>query len=364
MRKSRRFISSRLFFSLIVIALTGCSQAQFEPTAGPGIEVKISGTPLPSSPTSALSPDPEESITEEPVWRPEPTDTIKAPLRLNLADIPGEILCSIYPEGDIGMIRVDGSEMTILLEASYEVVINDNRRATWLPGGKGFSYTVDDFSQTEIWVADSLGGPGQFLLDDVATYSSHTWSPDGRAIAYVSTNNQIVIFNLDTQTSFQLTDDHFRNAADPVWSPDGSQIAFSATESGSPSIYIIGVDGTDLIHFTEHEGADEDPAWSPDGTKIAFSSTRDGDHIKDIFVIDLDLDTEEEGNTPRQLTFDDTLDINPYWSPDGQYIVYAAHAFGAAHATLFIIDQDGTSRAQLTDENTYHHPQWRPGSAP
>ena len=250
--------------------------------------------------------------------------------------------------------------MSILLEASYDKVISDNRRATWLPDGKRFSYTVDDFSQAEIWVADGLESPGQLLLGDAATYSSHAWSPDGRSVAFVSTSNQIGIYNVDTQTTFNLTDDHVRSAADPAWSPDGTRIAFSGLEQGNQDIYLIDVDGTNLIRLTTHEGTDQYPSWSPDGNKIVFSSSRDGDHIKDIFLIDLSLNTEGEGNAPNQLTFDDTLDINPDWSHDGQYIVYAAHTFGAEHATIFIIDQDGSKRAQLTRENTYHYPQWRP----
>jgi Tol biopolymer transport system component len=360
MRKSMRFIYIGLMICLTGITVAGCSQTLSEPTEAPVIEGKITSTSLPPSPTPALGAETEKSITDEPAWTPEPTSTVKPPLRLNPEDIQGEILCSIYPEGGIGLFKADGSELTILLEGSSSMEINDNRHAMWLPGGKGFSYTVDDFTQAEIWVTNTQGGPGQALVEDVATYSSHTWSPDGRSIAYVSTQNQISIYNLDTQTSIELTDDHFRTAVDPDWSPDGTQIAFSGAISGSPDIYLIDVDGTDLIRATTHEGVDQAPAWSPDGTKIVFSSTRDGDHINDIFVIDLSPNTEVEGNTPRQLTFDDTLDINPDWSPDGQYIVYAAHTFGAAHATLFIINQDGTRRFQLTKDNTYHYPQWRP----
>jgi Tol biopolymer transport system component len=250
--------------------------------------------------------------------------------------------------------------MTILLEMAGNVGINDNRHVNWLPGGNGYSYTVDDFSTAEIWVRDNLENPGQLFLDDVASNSAHTWSPDGRSLAYVSTSNQIFLHNLDSQTRSPLTGDQFRSAADPAWSPDGAQIAFSGSESGRTNIYLISVDGKDLIRLTDHPGVDQSPAWSPDGSKIIFSSTRDGDHIKDIYVIVPNEGTEEEGNIPLQLTDDDTLDINPDWSPDGQYIVYAAHTLGAAHATLFIIDQEGTARLQLTEENTYHYPQWRP----
>jgi TolB protein len=281
-------------------------------------------------------------------------------LPLSLDADQGEILCSIYPEGDIGSVKADGSEMTILMDTPASLDIYDNRHAAWLPDGNRFSYTLDDFIQAEIWVANVQGSKAQFLLGDVAADSSHSWSPDGQSIAYVATSNQIILYNLATQTSFQLTEEPFRLASAPDWSPDGSRIAFSAIEGSNQDIYLIDIAGTNLVRVTISAEADQSPAWSPDSTKIVFSSTRDGDQIKDLFVIDLSQGTEAEGNIPKQLTFADTLDIDPDWSPDGQYIVYAAHTLGAGHATLFIMDVNGERRFQLTKENTYHSPRWRP----
>jgi len=272
----------------------------------------------------------------------------------------GTILFSLYPDGDIGTMNANGRNQQTLLDMAMGSSINNNRYATWLPDGSGVSYTVDDFVQAEIWLMDSHGDDPQFLLGQVASYSSHAWSPDGKLLAYVSTQHQISLYNLANQTATPLTEGNLDLEGDPDWSTDGSRIAFSATESGNQDIYIINVDGTHLIRVTNHPRDDQYPDWSPDDTKLAFSSTRDGDHIKDIFVIDLNQGTEGDGNTPDQLTFEETLDIDPDWNPDGASIVYAAHTFGASHATLFIIDAKGQGRRQLTEENFYFYPQWQP----
>jgi Tol biopolymer transport system component len=293
------------------------------------------------------------------VW---PSDSVSNPTAVPVSDIDSrEILFSVYPNGDIGIMNSDGSNLQILLDTPPNLAINDNRHASWLPNGNGISYTVDDFSgNAEIWIMDSQGDNPQLLLEDVLTDSTHAWSPDGRKIAYVSRNHQIMLFDRVSQTLTPLTDGSFRSEDDPDWSSNGSMIAFSAREGGNQDIYVINSDGSDLARVTIHPGTDQHPDWSTDGTKIVFSSTRDDDRIKDIFVIDLTQGMEEDGNTPVQITFDDTLDIDPDWSTDGGRIVYAAHDFGAAHATFFIMDVNGRNQTQLTRENTYHSPQWRP----
>jgi Tol biopolymer transport system component len=272
----------------------------------------------------------------------------------------GEILFSVYPDGDIGLVDADGSNEKILLDAPMDLGFNTNRHASWLPDGSGISYTVDDFTQAEIWVMDSDGGNQHFLIGGAASNSSHCWSPDGSMLAYVSTRFRINLYNMTNNEQISLTDGSLSLEGDPDWSLDGSQIAFSATAGGNQDIYIINADGTGLVRVTNHPASDKYPDWSPDGTMIVFSSPRDGDTIDDIFVIDITQGMEEDGNIPLQLTFGETFDVDPDWNWDGSIIVYAAHHAGASHATLFLINATGGSSYQLLRENTYHFPQWRP----
>jgi hypothetical protein len=291
-----------------------------------------------------------------------PTDTAATPAitPTTRATIPqtGEILFSAYPEGDIYVMNADGSDWRILLDRRKSGDIYSDRLARWHPDGQSVSYVIDDFAQAEIWVMQEDGSDQRLLVGGVAPMTSHSWSPDGTRIAYVSTEHDICIVNLADQTVTKLTGEDLREEQDPDWSPDGRMLAFSATQGGNHDLYVINVDGTALTRITSHGAKDKHPDWSPDSTRIAFSSPLRNVRFPDILVIDLSQGTEEEGNAPVPLTADDALDVYPDWSPDGSRIAYLSHELGAGHGIIFVIDAQGQTRVQLTD-NYYHSPRWR-----
>lgn len=80
----------------------------------------------------------------------------------------------------------------------------------------------------------------------------------------------------------------------PAWSPDGKQIAFQSSNNNNIDIYVMKVDGTDRHRLTRDPAHDRYPSWSPDGKKILFYSERDGN--SEIYVMDA------HGNNQRNLT--------------------------------------------------------------
>jgi serine/threonine protein kinase/Tol biopolymer transport system component len=153
-------------------------------------------------------------------------------------------------------------------------------------------------------------------------------------VAFASTRlglPQIFLVNMDGTDLLQITDME-QGACQPSWSPDGLQLVFISPCGGrgefyepiynESSLYTINADGTGLNQLTQSPGSDFDPAWSPDGEQIAFTSVRDG--FRQIYTLDVDsLDVTLLTNTA-----DSIESSQPAWSPDGSRIAYTVKRVG------------------------------------
>lgn len=97
-------------------------------------------------------------------------------------------------------------------------------------------------------------------------------------------------------------------------------------------------------------------SWSPDGDQVAYVKYRYGEHSSLIWGIRVvDIETGKgEWLTPRNLRSG-----HPDWSPDGQRILFVAHAGGTSN--LFTVSPNGGDLEQLTsysDDTQIMTPRW------
>src|SRR5213076_1836382 len=108
------------------------------------------------------------------------------------------------------------------------------------------------------------------------------WSPDGKEIAFVTTDHSLWVSGADGRQKRRLLQAAGNYLFHPAWSPDGEWIAFSSGRDGDPEIYKIRPDGDDLTRLTRSAGIDCRPKWSPDGRWLVFTSNRTGND--DLFL--------------------------------------------------------------------------------
>ena len=215
---------------------------------------------------------------------------------------------------DIYVMNTDGTNPINLTQSAKRM----DSGATWSPDGKQIAFTSTEHFHANVWLMDADGGnPRNLTNHDAGDRSGGSgapdWSPNGNQIAFSSLrdgNWEIYVMNADGANPINLTN-HPAKDGRPDWSPDGNRIAFTSDRDGNLEIYVMNANGTNPINLTNHPDEDNHASWSPDGTRIAFDSLRDRDrdYNWEIYVMNAD------GTNPIRLTQNRDWDINPSWGP-------------------------------------------------
>ena len=145
-------------------------------------------------------------------------------------------------------------------------------------------------------------------------------------------------------------------AAANAATPDRDErIVFASTRypATNQELYSVAASGTGLVRLTWSETTEQHPDWSPDGSVIAFGSFAEG--RQSVHVINHD------GSGERRLSPGgyESDDMEPAWSPDGSRIAFASTRpyNGAWH--IWVMDADGSGLTQVTGAFSTS-PAWSP----
>lgn len=143
--------------------------------------------------------------------------------------------------------------------------------------------------------------------------------------------------------------------AEASYSPDGKRIVFCSLRDAYPKsrlspkelkqlevdsayfgeIYLMNADGSDQIRLTDSPGYDGGPFFTPDGQHIVWRHfTPDGSQA-DIYTMRLD------GSGVRRLTDFDSMSWAPYFHPSGAYVIFASNKLGFSNFELYLVDARG-----------------------
>ena len=143
--------------------------------------------------------------------------------------------------------------------------------------------------------------------------------------------------------------------AEASYSPDGKHIVFCSLRDAYPKsqlsakelkqlevepayfgeIYLMNADGSDQKRLTDWPGYDGGPFFTPDGQHIVWRHfTPDGSQA-DIYTMRLD------GSGVRRLTDFDSMSWAPYFHPSGAYVIFASNKLGFSNFELYLVDAWG-----------------------
>jgi Tol biopolymer transport system component len=164
---------------------------------------------------------------------------------------------------------------------------------------------------------------------------------------------EIYATDLDGGAMVRLTDARGYDA-EGSYSPDGRYIAFASNRhaygepldgeererfeqdpSSQMDIYLMRADGTDVRRLTDAPGYDGGPFFSPDGQRIVWRRFTPDHTVAEVYTMRLD------GSDVRQVTHLGAMSWAPYYHPSGDYIVFATNLHGFGNFELYLVDADG-----------------------
>lgn len=127
-------------------------------------------------------------------------------------------------------------------------------------------------------------------------------------------------------------------------------IAFYSNRDGNIDIYIMSPDGSDQRRVTFNESIDDSPDWSPEGSQIVFISSRDDSNpsvcgtncFYQLYIINTD------GSGEHKLIETEFSTLHPDWHPDGTRISFDTEY--NLQGNIYVVNANGSNLQMLIED--------------
>ncbi len=260
----------------------------------------------------------------------------------------------------------------------------------WSPDGRWLAFLSsrgDEHASDQLWLLSRQGGEASKVTEVAAGISDYAWSPDGSKLVFV----------IEDGDSVEVTSATAPAAGGEPVGPDSTP-AVTPKDSSAPKtdppividrfyfkedytgyvrrkrkhLYLFSLADRTLRLLTPGQNDELQPVWSPDGQYLVFSSKRVGEDPDRHNNWDLWVMQATVGAVPRQLTTFTGPDGDPdwgrpAWSPDGQTIAYiqggADSLIYYAGVKLAVIPWGGTTNPTVLTaslDRNTTQPTWSP----
>jgi eukaryotic-like serine/threonine-protein kinase len=234
-------------------------------------------------------------------------------------------------------------------------LMDNAAQPAWSPDGRSIAYV----SNGAIWICDATGENPHAVTraEPPLAHNLPAFSHDGRKLVFVRRSDgpygELAVVDLKTGSVRRLTRDGAL-AWSPVWSPDDKSIYFTSSRGGTMNIWKMSAGSGGLEQITAGQGADMEIDLSADGTRLVYSSFR-----TNLNLAELSLDPATLGQR-KWLTSDAARsELSPRYSSDGRYIAYFSNRTGSEREAIWVMDADGENQIKLVEDDSVNvFPRW------
>lgn len=220
------------------------------------------------------------------------------------------------------------------------------------------AFTSFQDSYLAVYTIDIGNGSVSHLTPNNIRAFSPQWSPDGRAVGFLSGNedNDKQLLMLDVEKN-SLSGPEISHITNFSWSPNGQFIVFASNKLTSENryrTYLTSVADLQTQVLYESDVAVFDIQWSPTTDQILNLALLEQAQLKFVYILDL-MGKAKELPLKGSPGYID-------WDPTGQQIAYDNMFFPAFNQKeIRVISIDGANDHPLTElERFSHDPQWSP----
>lgn len=204
----------------------------------------------------------------------------------------------------------------------------------------------------EIFIADFDGHNAQQVTKDNTIVAAPCWVPHRLALYYTSykLNNPDIFYHDLSSGARKIFARYGGSNISPAVSPDGNRVAMILSKDGWTDLYVGNADGNGVKRLTKSPQDESSPCWSPNGNWICYAA-KDSERraLKKISVNGGEAQMVRTGGVPSP--------TEPDWSPDGKWIAFTAQ-YRDSFQICVVPAEGGTAKPLVEGED----PSWAPNS--